>query len=76
MVIRRKRKVVPTEDPHPVHKFNECLKCVLDGDSHYVRLNNKVTYCGESVSIDLLSNSIGIVTCNKCVNIFINRGPY
>lgn len=53
--------------------IRKCSKILLDNESHYVRKNG-TTYCGKPIPEDIMaSNSIQIVTCNKCVNIFILR---
>jgi len=49
-------------------------KCVLDGESHYVRKNGD-TYCGKTISTETThTRIIDMVTCNKCINIFISKG--
>ena len=50
------------------------LKIVVDGESHYVRKNG-MTYCGKELPKGALcSNTIEIITCNRCINIFIMKG--
>ena len=49
-------------------------KILLDYESHYVRKDG-MTYCGKEIpKVGEISNTIEIVTCNKCVNIFISKG--
>ena len=49
-------------------------KILLDYESHYVRKDG-MTYCGKEIpKVEEISDTIEIVTCNKCVYIFISKG--
>lgn len=50
------------------------IRILLNNETHYIGKNNK-TYCGIEIPKGMSGrNSIEIVTCNKCVNIYILNG--
>jgi hypothetical protein len=52
-----------------------CNKCILDGDSHFVRKDKMTTFCGKKLSKETsIELSIEIVTCDKCTIIYISKG--
>ena len=47
-------------------------KILLDGETHFVSSDGKKTYCGKPIPKEsAVSNTIEIVTCNRCVNNYI-----
>ena len=49
-------------------------KILIDSETHYIRKNGK-TYCGIEIPKGVSGrNTIEIITCNRCVNIYINKG--
>ena len=49
-------------------------KVSIGNETHYLCKDGK-TYCGMKIPEGIIgSNTIGIITCNRCVNIYINTG--
>lgn len=49
-------------------------KVFINNETHYIRKDGK-TYCGIEIPKGIVGrNSIEIITCNRCVNLYINNG--